>query len=173
MFPKLENNKSTKKLQVENFIKLTMSKYNFEQTIENDRFISWIAYWSEFFDLSLRDIEKSVALYALIYPNNFAYIFTYFIALKTKKKNLFDRLMNNHIDAHTEIKDLLLSRIINQKNPQKNLTFFYEWHNAHCTDFKTIGETFSTHISEFPYWGIDEKDLFNYIGNMINFDIEN
>lgn len=175
-FPKLENNSSRKELQLKSFISLTMSKYNFEKAQDNDNFILWMTHWSVCFDLSLRDIEKCIALYAFIYPNKKAYILTYFIVLKVKKNNLFEKLLANNIEAHMEVRDLILYLINRTKTePLLNkhaLEIFYEWHNAHCTNFEKLGDKFKNIIESLDFYYIEKENLFKHCGDMIDIDID-
>ena len=47
--------------KIGNFIKITMQKYSFTKNNDNDSFMKWLEYWSEYFNLSLRDLEKYAA----------------------------------------------------------------------------------------------------------------
>ena len=98
-----ENHKAEYKIK--NFIKITMQKYNFATNNENDGFITWLEYWSGYFNLSLRDLEKCVALYAFAYPTNVVYLLVYFIVLKAKQPKLFNKLIVNDIKAQSEGKN--------------------------------------------------------------------
>ncbi len=153
-----------------------MSKYDFKENEDNDNFKSWMKMWSICFNLSLRDIERSVALYAFAYPSRFFYVLPYFIALKVKKKDLFEKLMKDNKEAHAEAKELVQSFIKRSETVdllnKHSLEIFYEWHNAHCIDFKELGDNFKNTIQSTTMWGIDTKDLFKTFGNMIDLNIE-
>jgi len=174
-FPEIES-VVKKEQQIKNFISFTMSKYNFQKEEQTEYFKNWIFYWIIAFDLSLRDIEKCIALYAFTYPNEYSYILPYFLALKIKKKDLFERLFKNEKEAHSEAMQLL----DNLKERAKTetilsshiLDLFREWHEAHFTDFHTLGKNFKSMYDNNKLWGIDKGDLFKYFAKKIDLDIE-
>ena len=154
-----------------------MSKYNFEKHRQNDLFIDCIKHWSICFDLSLRDIEKCVALYAFLYPHNQIDILTYFIILKVKKKDLYEKLLANDIEAHKEARELISKLIVRAETENLLqmylLEIFYEWHNAHCTNFNEIEENFKQILEDRKFRNMNNKNLFKHYGNIIDVNIEN
>ena len=160
-----------------NFIKMTMSKYKFGSNQDNENFILWLNKWIPYFKLSLRDIEKCIALYAFAFPLTVAsYHLVYFIVLKVKNPKLFNDLVNNDLDAHKEAKKII-DRFKIESESKSDSTFtnkvlprYSEWHQAHISNFVEIGEHFDKYEAEA--WGTYKKDLFKTFASMIDIDIK-
>lgn len=175
--PKNNSSEYNEEIKMTNFIKMTMSKYKFESNKDSESFILWLNKWIPYFKLSLRDIEKCIALYAFAFPLTIeTYHLVYFIVLKVKKPKLFNALVNNDLDAHREIKEFIDK--FKQESESKNdstfsnkiLPIYSEWHQAHISNFVEIGEEFEKYESE--HWGIYRKDLFKTIASKIDINIE-
>lgn len=165
--------------KIGNFIKITMQKYSFTKNNDNDSFMKWLEYWSEYFNLSLRDLEKCVALYAFAYPTNAAYLLVYFIILKVKQPKLFNMLMNNDIKAQREAKQQMEDIIkiymkennVDEKNIDKSLTFYFDLHNSYIdNDFKDFGTKYSEYFNGLHIFSI--KDFFKSLMRKIDIDME-
>lgn len=165
--------------KIGNFIKITMQKYSFTKNNDNDSFMKWLEYWSEYFNLSLRDLEKCVALYAFAYPTNAAYLLVYFIILKVKQPKLFNMLMNNDIKAQREAKQQMEDIIkiymkennVDEKNIDKSLTFYFDLHNSYIdNDFKDFGTKYSEYFKGLHIFSI--KDFFKSLMRKIDIDME-
>lgn len=165
--------------KIENFIKVTMQKYSFTKSNDNDSFMKWLEYWSGYFNLSLRDLEKCVALYAFAYPTNAAYLLVYFIILKVKQPKLFNMLMNNDIKAQSEAKQQMEDIIkiymkennVDEKNIDKSLTFYFDLHNSYIdNDFKDFGTKYSEYFKGLHIFSI--KDFFKSLMRKIDIDME-
>lgn len=177
--PKNNSNEHNEKIKMTNFIKMTMAKYKFESNSENDIFINWIYNWAVYFKLSLRDIEKCVALYAFAQPlKNLSFHISYFIAFKIKYPKIFNALKNSDISAHEKAKNIIDDFIIESelKNDrsfkEEILPLYSQWHQAHISNFVgEIGDKFKEYQIS-PYWSYDKKDYFKALANMIDIDIE-
>ena len=141
--------------------------------------MKWLEYWSEYFNLSLRDLEKCVALYAFAYPTNAAYLLVYFIILKVKQPKLFNMLMNNDIKAQREAKQQMEDIIkiymkennVDEKNIDKSLTFYFDLHNSYIdNDFKDFGTKYSEYFNGLHIFSI--KDFFKSLMRKIDIDME-
>jgi hypothetical protein len=166
------------KSKLKSFIQITLSKYNFKKTKETESFEIYLLDWSFYFKLSLRDIEKCVALFAFAYPTgNVTWILTYLIVFKIKNQSLFNRLINNETQAHKEAKDIIeefirIARNIGDTTCENNiLPLYLEWHAAHESSFTVIGGNFQKFDIE-SMWGIDKKDYFTELAKMIDINIE-
>ena len=130
------------------FIKLTMKKYKFKRDNgEHDGFIAHLRLWAKYFKMSLRDIEKVVALYSfsgLIGEGNG--ILIYLISLKIKTPDLYKKLVLGDIEAHETAKKML-EKFMEIDN-QAYLNFFITWHEAYKTNFSNINESF---INQLPF----------------------
>lgn len=160
-----------------NFIELSMDRYQFARKREHDGFINYIKFWAPFFEFSLRDIEKSIALYAFAYPvNNLSWLLPYLIALKIKMPVLFSRLIAGNLQAHLEAKEIIeafmkdAERKMNTTAVQRVLPFYLEWHNAHLNAFTDLGEFFSKEIQDS--WHIQKPELFSTLAKKIELEIE-
>jgi hypothetical protein len=163
--------------RIEKFIKSTMIKYEFQVHKDNESFILYLELWSTYFNLSLRDIEKVIAMYAFAYPTGeLTWIIVYFIVLKIKEPNLFNRLVINEMEAHKEAKKLI-EKFIEYDKKQKNnlsndrvLTLYHEWHEAHINGFSKLGDSLNE-LTIRSLWG-NKKDWLETLLKKIDIDIE-
>ena len=177
--PKNNTSEYNEEIKMTNFIKLTMSKYKFESNKDSESFILWLNKWIPYFKLSLRDIEKCIALYAFAFPLTIeSSHLVYFIVLKVKNPKLFNALINNDLNAHKEAKEIV-DRFKIESESKSDSTFtnkvlprYSEWHQAHISNFVgEIGENFRKYEINFS-WGYDKKDYFKILANKIDIDIE-
>lgn len=166
------------KSKLKSFIQITLSKYNFKKTNETESFEIYLLEWSFYFKLSLRDIEKCVALFAFAYPTGkVTWAITYLIVFKIKNQSLFNRLINNELEAHKEARYMIeefinVSKAVEDSKAETRLLPLYlEWHTAHETNFTDIGENFEK-LSIESMWGTEKKDYFKVLAKMIDIDIE-
>ena len=128
------------------------------------------------FKLSLRDIERAVALYAFSQPHTLlSHYLAYIIALKIKKPQLLQRLVSNEKRAHEEAK-AIIDRLIDQMRTinqiDDDLIKFSEWHEAHINDFKEVGENITRIFNGLYQYNIPQKELFAYLASRIDLPIE-
>ena len=131
------------------FINATMKKYKFKNDNNiHEGFISHMRYWSRAFQMSLRDIEKAVALYSFTGLENgeSSWIIVYLIALKIKHPQLYAKLVSGEIEAHKQAKGILEQ--LKEKDSDYMLEFFIEWHKAYETGFSNLSEGF---MSQLPF----------------------
>lgn len=166
------------KARLKSFIQMTLSKYNFTRTRETESFETYLITWSFYFRLSLRDIEKCIALFAFTYPTGkVTWILTYLIVFKVKNRSLFTRLINNEPTAHKDAKSMVeefireARRIGDITDEERILPLYLEWHTAHETNFSDLGEKFKEFNLESMDW-IEKKDYFSELAKMIDIDIE-
>jgi mRNA-degrading endonuclease YafQ of YafQ-DinJ toxin-antitoxin module len=176
--PKQNKEDHRSEYRIENFINLTMEKYNFTKS-RDDGFITWLKYWNEYFDLSLRDLEKCVALYAFAYPTNAAYLLAYFIVLKVKQPKLFSKLINNDIKAQNEaklqmeeiIKIYMKENNVDENHVDKSLTLYYDLHDSYINnDFKNFDTKYSEYFRGVHVFSV--KEFFKSLMNKIDINIE-
>lgn len=132
--------------------------------------LTWTAAW---FDLSMQEIERAVALYAFACPvNQHSYLLAYVIALRIARPDLFRRLRKgSDLDAHREALDTL--KAIRAKTafaqPCHYLALLLEWHEAHVNGFPASGEGFTLRLREYdrrsgepPSWlGLHRRELWD------------
>ncbi len=85
-----------------------------------------------FFKLSLRDVEKAVAMYvfAELYEHtNIYYLYViYAICLKLKNPHLYNRIISNDIEAHQHLETTLMRGHLALENEWSELGTLSEWH---------------------------------------------
>jgi hypothetical protein len=176
--PKQNKEDHRSEYRIENFINLTMEKYNFTKS-RDDGFITWLKYWNEYFDLSLRDLEKCVALYAFAYPTNGAHLLVYFIVLKVKQPKLFNKLINNDIKAQSEAKlqmEEIIKIYMKENNVDKNcidksLTLYYDLHDSYINnDFKEFNTKYNEYFRGLHIHSM--KEYFKSLMKKIDIDME-
>lgn len=177
--PKQNKDNHRTEQRIESFIIFTMSKYNFTNNNDNKNFITWLIFWNDYFELSLRDIEKCIALYALAYPTPAAYLLVYFIVLKVKKPKLFNKLISNNIEGHEEakqcmediIKRYMKENIVSRDDVDKVLVLYYDLHNSYINNnFKDFNEKYSDYFRSLHFY--DTKDFFKSLIRKVDIDIE-
>ncbi len=175
LLPKVIQTDHNSELRLKQFIDSTMKKYKFRRENEHDSFVNHLKFWAPRLDLSLRDIEKSVALYAFAYPvDALSYILTYLIVLKVKHPEHFSLLLAGDIEAHKKAKSKIeqLQREAEENgNSQHLLAYYFEWHEAYINGFTELGEHFGAQLQNV--WHIDKKELFKILAKKIELNIEN
>lgn len=106
----------------------------------DDRFIPFadaLEFWRSFAALSLRDLERACALYA--YPQNpqFPLLLAYLIALKIRRADLFNRLLNQDSAAHKECSAWLKTLSQQQRNGAYGE---HDWQFSYLSEIYTIHE---------------------------------
>jgi hypothetical protein len=154
------------------YIEETLSRYNFYNTSGYSQFRDHLTVLAVSFSLSLRDIQKAVALYALAHPiSDWHYGFLeYVIVLKITKPLLLQRLIKGEIEAHKEAKEFL-SPLSDDLNVWY-LKFLTEWHIAHASDFVDIGTNFGNFINGSQIYHIDRKKIFANVAKKIDLTME-
>lgn len=159
--------------RLKSFINGTMQKYKF--TRDNDvheGFLNHLEIWSKCFDMSLRDIEKAVALYSFsdIFGGA-SWILTYLIALKIKEPKLFKSLVSGDKEAHLKAK-VMVEKFIASDESFGFLMFFVQWHKAYINDFSEIGEVFKSQLSSYHRYSHSPKTLFPNLANAIDLKVD-
>ncbi len=168
--PKYKKDDSQTERVLKHFIETTMGKYKFKKDNHSDAFISHLQKHSVYFDLSLRDIEKCIALYAFAYPvEDFTSLLVHIIVLKIKYPLFFHPLVENNQNMHdkviSELKDIMQKFNIPSYNSRFN--FLIEWHLYHSSNFENSGTNFGKMETY-----VEKKDLFSHLARKIDIDIE-
>lgn len=160
----------------ERYIVSTFNKYQFSQSQEDVAFVKHLKFWAPRYDLSLRDIEKAIALYAFAQPvNDLSYLLTYVIVLKVKRSTLFQRLLKDEHQAHQEAKeyiDVLMDYAERHEHTgtRRVLCLPQKWHEAHINNFTEVDECISR-VTEGSYY-YELKNLFRHLAKKIELEIE-
>lgn len=132
----LPNLKSTDSLrigQAGKYIEHVINKYDFKKDDKVGGFVDGLEDASCIYELSLRDIEKCVALFACAQPSpKGSFILAYLICLKVVRPALFDGLLRGQKKAHEIAREELsiyLSRLHDQLGGRSwRLGVIQEWH---------------------------------------------
>jgi hypothetical protein len=123
--------------------------------------------------MSLRDIEKAVALYSFSGVNGEgSWIIVYLIALKVKEPQLYKKLVDGDTEAHSKAKEMI--EVFERQNAggQHLLEFFKKWHEAYKSGFTDVSEEF---ISQLPFRYRHQgspEELFASLASKIDLNID-
>lgn len=175
--PKRTSMGRTNNDQIKAYVSFVFTRYNFENGEEIGGFKEVFSTLAAGFKLSLRDVEKSIALYSIAQPAPVGrHLLAYVIILKVINEPLFRRLANGEIKAHKEAK-MIVDELQDQDNQDGNLPWSYlltisEWHWAHITSFQTVGDNFKQLAQGLSQFELASKDLFSYFAGLIDLPIE-
>jgi hypothetical protein len=153
------------------YIAEVLNRYNFEASVTHDNFGDCLSQLAGYFNLSLRDIERGIALYAIAQPiSEILYDFlAYEITLKIAKPDLFQSLLKGDVQAHQEAKTYLAPF---NNNNDDSLNIFMEWHSAYISNFEEIGGNFRRALRDSFRSNANAKNLFRIIANKIDLPLE-
>jgi len=159
--------------RLKSFINATMKKYKFTRGNDSHSgFLNHLEMWSKCFNMSLRDIEKSVALYSFSgIVGEISWILTYLIALKVKEPKLFQSLVLGKKEAHLKAK-MLVEKFMDSDDGSGFLMFFVQWHEAYINDFSEIGEAFKSPLNSFHRYSHNPRTLFPNLANAIDLKVD-
>jgi hypothetical protein len=164
---------------VKRYVVHIVEKYNFEGLGDYRRFQESFSFLATAYCLSLRDIERGIALYAFSQPplsGGLIDLLTYLIALKISRNDLFMRLLRNEKEAHIEAKGKVevLIKKVDQFGRGSNdyLIKIAEWHDAHINDFKEIGENIKRSFYNLYDFGISQHEVLSWLAGRIDLPIE-
>ena len=127
---------------VKDYVSGVFRRYNFENNSEH-YFKGGLSDIATIFNMSLRDIEQSIALYAFAQPSReyeYEYYLPYTIALKIMNPELFQRLnKDSSSEAHKKAQEYIATtKEQNQTSQtvQKHLDLLLKWHEDHIISFK-------------------------------------
>jgi len=171
--PKPTQNGLNYEHRLKSFINSTMKKYKFTRDNNtHEGFLNHLKMWSKCFNMSLRDIEKAVALYSFAgIFGEVSWILTYLIALKIKEPKLFKSLVSGNKNAHIEAKKMI-EKFIDGDDGLGFLLFFVEWHEAYINSFSEMGETFKSHLASYHRYSHSPKNLFPNLANAIDLKVD-
>lgn len=101
-------------------------------------FVDYLEMWTTHASLSLRDVERAVALYAYASPNEFGPLMAYLVVLKIKKPDIYYKFLQRDADAGDVAKRWLLEL-------------------AASRGFRNLEDRFSSYLNELG-------DLVGYVG---------
>ena len=178
MLPKRTSVDMTTNDHVKNYVSNVFKRYNFGNS-DGRQFKDYLSAMATIFNMSLRNIEDAIALYAFAYPvKNLNELLAYVITLKIINPTLFQRLSkNNDVFAHKEAMENIdkLNKKLNRTIMGKQyLNVLSEWHRAHINDFKEqeIGARFKLVLDTIPMYHIQKEEIFPSLAERIDLSIE-
>ena len=159
------------------YVSEVSKRYNFENK-GRQHFEDCLSIMGIIFNMSLRDIEKAIALYAFAQPfHKFNNYFAYIISLKVMKPKLLQRLIKGDNNAHEEAQkavDKLNQELSHTLMAKDFLTPLSEWHAAHINDFKEgeMGDTCKYILDDFCRWGNSPADFIPFLAKQIDLSVE-
>jgi hypothetical protein len=177
--PKVKPSDYFSESNIESFVVTTFHKYNFPNARQKADLTRLLIFFSVQFELSLRDIEKVLAIFAFAYPiARLDQILIYITVLKQKDPKKFELLVDNDIEAHQEMVekfDRMLEINLEHGGSQKGmLTRLREWHKTCASNFTEKSEDF-LRIHKMIEQGIHEvsyREMFAYFAKQIDLEIE-
>ncbi|MGW8168938.1 MAG: KAP family P-loop NTPase fold protein [Sulfurovaceae bacterium] len=165
----------------EKYVKVKFQNYKFPTNVSNDT-IEFLSELAVAFDLSLRDIETVIGLYAFAYPvQNFSDILIYIIVLKQKNYKLFQQLLKGDRKAHESMKNKM-DELISIADSKRSDTFMFEafkgWHEAYLNDFnyenmsKQIVTILGSWQNTTRLHSCTLKDMLPYFAKIIDLKME-
>lgn len=162
--------------RIKTYINSLAKKYAFEDTTGNNKgFFREMGTLAFYFDLSLRDIERCIALYAFIDPYKIEHpeLLAYVIVLKVTDSELFSKILSNEQDVHIKAKERI-DRVLNNTGGQDEiyLGVLSQWHNHHIIkSFQDTSLAFKGFTKLERSW-LDAKDLFRHLSSQIDLPME-
>jgi len=177
--PKVKPSDYSSERSIERFVVTTFHKYNFPNSRQKADLTQLLIFFSVQFELSLRDIEKVLAMYALAYPiHHLDKILIYIVVLKQKDPKKFELLVDNDTVAHQEMVekfDRMLEMNLEHGGSQKSMLIrLQNWHKACASNFEEKSADFIKLHSyvEQDFNDISYNQMFAYFAKQIDLEME-
>lgn len=174
--PKEEMGETLRYDKTKRFVLSVAKKYKFENSHESEHFFTGIALLTVVLNLSLRDIERCIALYAFAYPHRLSNpLLAYVTALKVSKPTLFKRILANDISAHELAKeqiDAMNARLVHSPNGDRYLNALSEWHRYHIEKPDQVPEAFKGYAQHLGNYDIGMNQVFQALNAEIDLQME-
>lgn len=177
--PKVKPSDYFSERKIENFVVTTFHKYNFPNAEKKAEIMELLIFFSVQFELSLRDIERALSIFAFAYPiRHLDQILIYVVVLKQKDPKMFELLVDNDKEAHQTMVykfDKMLEINIQNGGSQKYvLTRLQDWHKACASNFKEKSEDFIRfhNIIQQASHNVSYAQIFSYFANLIDLEME-
>lgn len=149
---------------------------NYQFDIAGDRtksFLDELGRVAFYFNLSLRDIERCIALFAFTdwRKNTATKFLVYVIVLKVTQPELLDKLVVNDMTAHQKAKksiDEINSKLSNGSD--RYLEALSEWHRGHIEGFESIHTIFKI-FAQLEHTGISYERLFVVLSKQVDLEM--
>lgn len=178
--PKIDPSSYNAEKELNGFINKTFEKYGFPYHGKIVESIDTFTFFAIQFQLSLRDIERAIGLFAFTYPvDQLERFLIYWICVKQKDPKLFQSLVKGDIEAHQTML-LTIERFIqidqerSGTSYKRTLLVLQEWHEAYRDNFETVGGEFGKlhgHLSNVEY-DISIKEMLPYFTKKLDLCME-
>jgi len=165
---------------IERFVVTTFNKYNFPNARQKADLTSLLIFFSVQFELSLRDIERVLTMFAFAYPiKHLDQILIYIVVLKQISPKQFELLVVNDTKAHKKMVekfDAMLKINIEHGGSQKGMLIrLQDWHKACASNFEEKSEDFLRihRMLEQGFNDVPYSQMFEYFAKQIDLDMDN
>lgn len=174
--PKEEMGETLRYDKTRRFVMTVAKNYKFETTQLSEQFFDAIARLTLILNLSLRDIERCIALYAFAYPHQLSNpLLAYVAALKVSRSDLFKRILVNDIRAHELAKeqiDSMNARLVHNPTGDRYLNVLSEWHRYHIEKPDEVSEAFRSFAQHLGNHDIGMDQIFKALNEEIDLQME-
>lgn len=162
---------------INTYVSHVFNRYNFTNPEDRKGFTDMLSLMAKVFNLSLRDIERAMALYAFAQPVQRSFqLYGYLIPIKIADPKLCMRLSEGEISAHEEAKvkidDLITKLTVPGRGAPHYLHIISELHAAHINGFNEIGATLTNFCGGFFSYDMEIKQLIPLMIARIDLSIE-
>ncbi|NWF36069.1 P-loop NTPase fold protein [Mariprofundus sp. KV] len=162
---------------VKQYVNHVFDRYSFSEGRQVGGFSEVFGMMASLLNLSLRDIERGVALYAFAQPVNVAnHFLAYVIALKVSNPNLFNRLIKGDKVAHGEAQKIV--DVMQQKfdgGRDRNwplLNSIRALHEGHISGFTNGSEELKQLNQGLWNYGLEVERLLPFLAERIDLPME-
>jgi hypothetical protein len=174
--PKEEIGETLRYDRTKRFVLSVAKMYKFGNGQQTEHFFNGIALLTLVLNLSLRDIERCIALYAFAYPHQLSNpLLAYVTALKVSKHALFKRILVNDIRAHELAKeqiDVMNARLVHSPNGDRYLNALSQWHQYHIEKTDEVPEAFRGYAQHLGNYYIGTDQIFQALNAEIDLPME-
>lgn len=174
--PKIRSDESERIGFVGKYIEHVLNKYELERDNWLGDFSEGLEDFSCLHELSLRDVERCIALYACAQPLSVGGMLSaYLIGLKVVRPSIFDGITRSDKKIHQSCRDLIIEYLqrIGEENPmrRRRLSIIEAWHRVAMTGFTTNDEDLDGYMSSFGSYGMKPKRLTTKILSRIDLSV--
>lgn len=174
--PKIRSDESERVGFVGRYIEHVLNKYEFRRDNWLGDFSDGLEDFSCLYELSLRDVERCIALYACAQPLSSGGILSaYLIGLKVVRPSIFDGIVRVDKEVHKSCRNLIVEYIqrIGEENStrRRRLSIIEAWHRVAMTGFTVSDDDLNNYISSFGSYRMMPKRLTTTILSRIDLSV--
>lgn len=131
------------------YLQKLVDHYKFERSQELDHFISSLSVFASIMKMSLRDLEKGMALLALNGVENSAVYLAWPVSLKLRHPDIFNGLLNDDIDSHKDAIELLDKMSASEHYHFWAKKYFLAFHNSKAYGTDKLTDDQKTDLEQY------------------------